>query len=218
MQIKTDAPDFRTVAGSIERDFAGAVTRAMREAGAGLKADLRDSLRQAFPDSRRMPNLVGVDVYPKGTVSLGATVSVWQRARGKWEPIFDALTAGKEIRAKGGRYLAIPTDAVPRRRGRPLTVTQTQDVLRQDLEFVPTRRPGVGLLVAERRAVAGGRFRKAGARQRASGRNIATVVYFVLVPRVRLPRRTNPVTAVRFWQGRIPALIDAAVAAIPRSR
>lgn len=216
--IKVEAPEFRSIAAEIERDFAKATTSAMREVAAGLKMDLRESLRAAFPDSPRMANLVGVDVWPKGDVSLGAAVSVWQRAKGRWEPIFDALTGGAVIRAKGGKWLAIPTEAVPRRgpRGRPLRPMEVDSF--QELDLVPTRKPGVMLLVAERKATRSGRFTKANRRSRQTGRGLATVVYFVLVKQTRQPRRTTPETAVRFWQDRIPTLIDAAVAAIPRSR
>ncbi len=218
MRIDTSAPDFRAISQEIERDFAKATTSAMRQVAAGLKTDLRESLRAAFPDSPRMANLVGVDVWPKSDVSLGAAVSVWQRAKGRWEPIFDALTAGAVIRAKGGKWLAIPTEAVPRRgpRGRPLRPMEVDSF--QELDLVPTKKPGVMLLVAERQATRSGRFRKASRRSRETGRGLSTVVYFVLVKQTRQPRRTSPETAVRFWQGRIPALIDAAVAAIPRTR
>jgi hypothetical protein len=220
VKIQTSAPPFGDVAKQIQRDFARATTAGMREAGAGLKTDLREAIRAAFPDSRRMPNLIGVDVYPKGEPSLGAAISVWQRAKKRWEPIFDALTAGAVIKARGGKYLAIPTENVPGRgpRGRPLTVTQTQDAIRQDLELVPTKKPGVLLLVAERQSTKSGRFRKASRRSRTTGRGLTTIVYFILVRQTRQPRRTNPVESVKFWQGRIPALIDAAVAAIPRTR
>ena len=103
-----------------------AVTAAVRKTGAGLKSDLRSQVVGAGL-GRRLANAVRLNVYPDKGDSLSAAAFVYARpgkgGHGGAANLVAAFEEGTLIRAKGGRYLAIPTANVPMKSGarRPMT-------------------------------------------------------------------------------------------------
>jgi hypothetical protein len=51
-------------------------------------------------------------------------------------------------------------------------------------------------------------FRRATDRARAGGDGLTTVVMFVLVPQVKLPKRLDVARAAEHWSSQLPALIE----------
>jgi Family of unknown function (DUF6441) len=120
------------------------------------------------------------------------------------------------IRSGRGRFLAIPTENAPRkgtdgRRIRPSTFPEHRF---GPLRFVP-RSSGPSLLVVDGLRASFGRksgelrgFRRATDRARARGDGLATVVMFLLVRQVKLPKRLDVARAAERWSGQLPALIE----------
>jgi hypothetical protein len=130
--------------------------------------------------------------------------------------IIRAFDEGAAIRSKRGRFLAIPTQNAPRKgtdgkRIRPSTFPEHR---LGPLRFVP-RRNGPSLLVVDGVRASVSRktgdlrgFRRATDRARAGGDGLTTVVMFVLVPQVKLPRRLDVARAAEHWPSQLPALIE----------
>ena len=51
-------------------------------------------------------------------------------------------------------------------------------------------------------------FRRATDRARQSGQGLTTVVMFLLVPQVKLPKRLDVARAAERWSAQLPALIE----------
>ena len=51
-------------------------------------------------------------------------------------------------------------------------------------------------------------FRRATGRARQSGQGLTTVVMFLLVPQVKLPKRLDVARAAERWSAQLPALIE----------
>ena len=86
--------------------------------------------------------------------------------------------------------------------------------LRGPLRFVP-RSNGPSLLVVDGLRASFSRktgelrgFRRATERAQRSGQGVATVVMFVLVPQVKLPKRLDIARSAERWSGQLPALIE----------
>lgn len=177
-----------------------AVTRAMSAAASGLKNDWRLQVLGAGLGPR-MARTIRSAVYPKATDSLNAAAMVWTNAP---TPI-SAFDQGAVIRSKNGFYLAIPTDAagsqgVGRKRITPLG-WERRTGLR--LRFV-YRRGAPSLLVAESRLNSKGR---ATASRSKTGRGVATVPIFILVPQVNLRKRIDLARDGERWANQVPGLI-----------
>ncbi|AUH33126.1 DUF6441 family protein [Paracoccus tegillarcae] len=160
-----------------------AVTGAMREAGAGLKAAWRGQITGAGL-GRRLANSIRNATYPKAGDSLNATALVWSKA----PVIIGAHNAGPLIRSRDGFWLAIPTEAAGKSlHGGRITPGEWERRTGLRLRFVYRRR-GPSLLVAEGRLNTKGR---AVASRSQTGRGRTTVPIFLLVPQVRLPKRLD---------------------------
>jgi hypothetical protein len=125
-----------------------------------------------------------------------------------------AFDEGTVIRAKRGLWLAIPTPSAPKRGvgGKRISPATWPENRLGPLRLVP-RRNG-GLLVADNLAASVRRdtgalrgFRKASARARSTGQGLTTVVMFVLVPQVKMPKRLAIDPSVKRWLVRTPKLI-----------
>lgn len=139
------------------------------------------------------------DFYPnKGMNAAGLVYS-------NASPIIEAHSQGGVLRAKHGRFLAVPTEHVPRgRRGRRVIPSNWPTHRLGPLRFVP--RPGRGgLLVADGRITNRGKF---SAKQLKSGTGAATVVMYFLVPQVRMKKR---LTLDRPIKQAETALVDAII-------
>ncbi|MGE0650259.1 MAG: DUF6441 family protein [Alphaproteobacteria bacterium] len=190
------------------------VTGGVRAATEGLKLDLRRAIA-ASGLGPRLGKAVGAQAYPKRGASLGAAGSVFARGKSA-ERVLTAFSEGATIRARaGGRFLAIPTEHVPRAgRGgrRPMTPFEVESHFNTDLEPVPLRGGrGALLLVIPVVKGSGQRFRRVRARRVGVGRTSGFVPMFVLVPHVHLRKRFDAARLARKWAARVPELIERAL-------
>ncbi|MCL7466332.1 DUF6441 family protein [Phaeovulum sp. NW3] len=184
MKLKLDI--FPDLAGLMEAEFrAGerAVTAAMHAAGATLKSDWRGQIADAGLGTR-LGNSIRLATYPKAGDSLNAAALVWSNA----PVIVGAHDTGPLIRSKAGFWLAIPTPAAGKSaRGGRITPAEWERRTGLRLRFIYRRR-GPSLLVAEGRMNSKGR---AVASRAKTGRGLATVPIFLLVPQVKLRKRLD---------------------------
>ena len=178
-----------------------AVTTAMQNAGAGLKADWRGQITGAGL-GQRLARSIRAANYPKGQPSLNAAALVWSKA----PVIIGTHDTGPLIRSKDGFWLAIPTPAAGKgARGRRLSPGEWERRRGLRLRFVYRRR-GPSLLVAD------GRLNNRGlgvASRSKTGRGKATVPIFLLVPQVKLAKRLNLARDAERAQAAVPGLIVA---------
>ncbi|WRH61526.1 MAG: DUF6441 family protein [Fuscovulum sp.] len=184
MKLKLEIdPDIVAMLAAEIRAGEKAVTTAMREAGAGLKSAWRGQITGAGLGTR-LGNSIRLATYPKGGESLNAAALVWSNA----PVIVGAHDAGPLIRAKGGRWLAIPTPAAGKStKGGRITPDEWERRTGLLLRFVYRRR-GPSLLVAEGRLNSKGRAVASRAKTR---RGLTTVPIFLLVPQVKLRKRLD---------------------------
>jgi hypothetical protein len=160
-----------------------AVTAAMSQAGAGLKSAWRGQITGAGL-GQRLANTIRLATWPKGGESLNAAALVWSNA----PVIVGAHDAGPLIRSANGFWLAIPTPAAGKSlRGGRITPGEWERRTGLRLRFI-YRRTGPSLLVAEGRLSSKGR---AVASRSKTGRRLATVPIFLLLPQVKLRKRLD---------------------------
>lgn len=175
-----------------------AVTEAIKAAGIGLRDNWRAQITGAGL-GQRVARTIRSEVYPKGQTSLNAASLVWSRA----PVIVDAHDTGPLIRSQDGFWLAIPTEAAGKGRGGGrMTPGEWERRHGLRLRFI-YRRSGPSFLIAEARLNKGGR---AVASRSKTGRGVASVPIFLLVPQVRLSKRLN-----------LEKPAQAALAALPAS-
>lgn len=114
---------------------AKAVTLGITAATNGLKTSLREQVRSAGMSSRMANTWRGV-VYPKGKPSISAAGQVYSNA----EKIMQGFEYASIIRGKNGLWLAIPTDAIPKKaRGKRMTPGLYEQMKGVRLQFVYRR-------------------------------------------------------------------------------
>jgi|ThiBiot_300_plan_2_1041538.scaffolds.fasta_scaffold00991_16 hypothetical protein len=96
------------LAAEIEKELARDITVSIREGTDLLKSRLRAETQSAFKGNR-LPKAWRGNVYPKGQDSVDAAGFV--AVRKKAAEIIETAIEATVIRAKGGRWLAIPTEA-----------------------------------------------------------------------------------------------------------
>lgn len=197
--------DMKAELRAIER----AVASGTKDAGRGLKAGLRRQVIDAGL-GQRLANTWRDKHYPNE--KLDAASLIYSKA----PQIIRAFDEGAQIRAKRGRFLAIPTENAPRRGTdrRRISPSNFPEHRFGSLRLVP-RRNGPSLLVVDgvrasfSRKTGGLRgFRKASDRAQRTGRGLTTVVMFVLVPQVKLEKRLDVRREAERWSAKIPLLID----------
>jgi hypothetical protein len=190
------------------RTISKAVTAGIKEAGRGLKGDLRKQVIGAGLGPR-LARTWRDRTYPnKG---YNAATLVWSKA----PQIIRTFDEGAVIRSKSGLWLAIPTPAAPKRGvgGKRINPSNFPEHRFGPLRFV-YRRNGPSLLVVDsvrinksgrvgRRAKGGG-FTKTGRMKQ----GMATVVMFIMVPQVRLKKRLDVKREIKRWERRLPGLIN----------
>jgi hypothetical protein len=202
VKLKLDiTPDLIAAMAAEIRAGEKAVTAATREAGNGLKTAWRAQITGAGL-GQRLARTIRSERFPKGKPSLNAAALVWSKA----PLIIGAHETGPLIRSKDGFWLAIPTTAAGKSsRGGRITPGEWERRTGLRLRFV-YRRSGPSLLVAEGRLNTRGR---AVASRSKSGRGVATVPIFLLVPQVRLPKRLDLARDAERAQNSVPGLIVA---------
>ncbi|MDO8606855.1 MAG: DUF6441 family protein [Phaeospirillum sp.] len=197
--------DLRKIMAEEIKDAEDAVTAGMRQAADGLKADLRRQVTEAGM-GQRLANTWRAELYPKGSKSIKAAGFVFTRA----PTIIRAFDQGAVIKSKHGFWLAIPTPAAGTgARGKRMTPGLWEQMHGSRLRFI-YRRGAPSLLVAENmRARTGkrGGFAKGSASALRSGRGLATVVMFILVPQVSLRKRLDVNAVAERWASALPELI-----------
>ncbi len=96
------------LAAEIEKELARDVTASIRDGTEALKGLVRGATEQAFKGNR-LPKAWRSRVYPQGQNSVDAAGVV--AVRGKSAEIVETAFKATVIRARGGRWLAIPTEA-----------------------------------------------------------------------------------------------------------
>ncbi len=174
------------------RHIERAVAAGAREAGRGLKTELRRQVASAGLGPR-LANSWRDKHYPNQ--KLDAASLVYTKA----PQIIRAFDEGAVIRSRRGRFLAIPTENAPRKGtdGKRISPSTFPEHRFGPLRFVP-RRTGPSLLVVGGLRVSFSRqtgevrgFRRATDRSRRSGQGLTTVVMFLLVPQVKLSKRLD---------------------------
>lgn len=220
MRARTAWDGLEGLSRGLEEDLARSHTAAMRETAALAQQDVRSDTQAAF-QGNRLPKTWRARTFPEGRDSVDAAGWIWTRA----PELIDAHSRGLTIYARGGRWLAIPTDAAGSyglargaaagsfaRRGNRERVTPGGFERRTGmrLRFV-YEGGGKALLVAD--AARRDRF---GIARPYSGRGRGaklygpagqTIVVFILVPRVKLPQRLNLDAIAERAAGRYPALL-----------
>jgi hypothetical protein len=193
------------------RDIERAVTTGTRDAGRGLRTELRRQVTGAGLGPR-LANGWRDRHYPNQ--KLDAASLVYTKA----PQIIRAFAEGVTIRSRRGRWLAIPTENAPRRGtdGKRISPSTFPEHRLGRLRLVA--RPGkVPLLVVDGLRQSTGRrggFRRASQRALRSGQGGVTVVMFVLVPQVRLRKRLDIEGAARRWHAHLPRLVIEAWPAV----
>ena len=202
MKLSLDiTPDLVAVMAAEIKAGEKAVSAAMREAGTDLKSAWRGQIGQAGL-RRRLANSIQSQTYPKAGESLKAAALVWSKA----PVIIGAHDTGPLIRSKGGFWLAIPLPAAGKSlRGGRITPGEWERRRGLRLLFV-YRRTGPSLLVAEGRLNSKGR---AVASKSKTGRGVATVPIFLLVPQVKLRKRLDLARDAERAHDAVPGLIVA---------
>lgn len=214
--IKANAGAFERWVGENAAIAAVAVTEGIRAATEGLKTDLRRAIVQGGL-GEKMPNAVRSEMYPRNGVSLNAAGWIFTKGR-RTRAILEGYANGAVIRAKGGRYLAIPTDAgkgMIQARGGAAFLSGRYGLGIPTRLVVPPKgaaKQGVLWIVADLRKSRGkrGGYRKPtpAAQKR---RDTEEVVLFILVPQVSVQRRIDIDGLPEAWINRVPALIERAL-------
>jgi hypothetical protein len=191
------------------RHIECAVAAGTRDAGRGLRAELRRQVTSAGL-GQRLANSWRDRHYPNQRLDAASLIYT------KAPQIISAFEEGAVIRSRRGRFLAIPTENAPRKgvdgkRIRPSTFPEHRLA---PLRFVP-RSNGPSLLVVDGLRASFSRqtgelrgFRRATDRVRRSGQGLTTVVMFLLVPQVKVRKRLDVAQAAEHWSAQLPALIE----------
>lgn len=191
-------------------DAEWAVTEGIREGAEDLLFDLRTDVI-AGGLGARVSKSWRVDHYPRGKRSLGAASVV----RTKSPKIIRAFDEGAVIRSKDGFWLAIPTEAAPKRgRNRKrINPSNFPDHIYGPLRFV-YRPSGVSLLVVDNQRVKKGKrpgyTLSKSKRALKTGYGLSTVIMFTLHQQVRMKRRLNVQPIMESATRKVGSRIDRA--------
>lgn len=181
-----------------------AVTAGVQEITDRIKNDLRTQVTAAGLGSKLAKSWQS-KLYPKGKKSIAAAGWVFSKA----PKLIRAFDEGALIRGKNVSFLAIPTDAAPKRGvgGKRISPSNFPEHALGKLRFVPRKGAPSLLVVDSLQAGKGGRFRKASKVALKTGRGLTTVVMFILVPQVNLKKRLNYKSVAHRWESHLPQAI-----------
>jgi hypothetical protein len=191
------------------RNIERAVGTGTRDAGQGLRTELRRQVTSAGL-GQRLANSWRDRHYPNQRFDAASLVYT------KAPQIIRAFDEGAVIRSRRGRFLAIPAENAPRKGtdGKRISPSTFPEHRFGPLRLVP-RRSGPSLLVVDGLRGSFSRktgelrgFRRATNRARQSGTGLTSVVMFLLVPQVKLPKRLDVVRAAERWSALLPTLIE----------
>lgn len=183
MKLSASVTDIAALMAQEVKAGEKAVTFAIKDAGTQLKTAWRAQVVGAGL-GERLSRTIRSELYPKHKDSLNAASMVWTRA----PVIINAHDDGAVIKSKDGFWLAIPTEAAGKASsGKRPSPGEWERRTGLRLIFV-YRRTGPSLLIAEARLNKQGR---AAASRSKTGRGVASVPVFLLVPQVRLRKRLD---------------------------
>lgn len=197
--------DLRRIMAAEVKAAEQAVMSGVKQATDGLKLELRSQVTNAGLGDRLSKTWRG-EVYPKGQQSVNAAGYVWSKA----PQIISAFAEGVTIHSKHGRFLAIPTQYVIRRQNKRLTPADFAEA-GIPLRYVPPQGARhVGLLVVDNfRVTSKGKARVASPTALKTGRGLATIVMFILIPQASLKKRFDIDSTAGKWVDRVPGLVVA---------
>ncbi|MER2520950.1 MAG: DUF6441 family protein [Bdellovibrionales bacterium] len=195
--------DLRRIMAAEVKAAEQAVMSGVKQATGGLKLELRSQVTNAGLGDRLSKTWRG-EIYPKGQQSVNAAGYVWSKA----PQIISAFAEGVTIRSKHGRFLAIPTQYVIRRQNKRLTPADFAEA-GIPLRYVPPQGARhVGLLVVDNfRVTSKGKARVASPTALKTGRGLATIVMFILIPQASLKKRFDIDSAAGKWNDALPRLV-----------
>lgn len=214
MQLQVGFEGLKLATTDLAGDIATDATEAMREVTPVAKQWLREQVTAAGLGSR-LANTWRSDVYPRSRRSVNPSGYIWSNA----PDIIDSFSRGATIVPLAGRrFLAIPTDAVPRARGRRgssrrMTPEQVENAFNADLFFKRGRNGRVLAFINVVRARRGRGFRQATKGRVAQGRELEQVLMFVLVPTARLPKLLDLNAVGERWAAAFDAAFTRRLAA-----
>lgn len=193
--------------------IARGARNAVEKQAARAKLLLRQDARQPLGD--RVANAWRADIFPaSASVHTHApAVFVYSKAPKIVTAFGDATT----LRAKNGIYMAIPTDATPRRGRRYATPVEVEAMYNQDLIMIHGRGQQILAFVEVVAAKNRRGFRRATPRRLEQGRGVQMVLMFVMVRVVGLQKKLRWREIFedlsRGWADLFPAEIAAALSA-----
>jgi hypothetical protein len=205
--MKLTATIIRSVEADMQAELRGlerAVAAGTRSAGQSLKTELRRQVTSAGL-GQRLANSWRDRHYPNQRLDAASLVYT------KAPQIVRAFDEGAVIRSRRGRFLAIPTENAPRKGadGRRISPSTFPEHRFGPLRFVP-RQSGPSLLVVDGLRASFSRksgelrgFRRATNRARDRGDGLTTVVMFLLLPQVKLPKRLDVAQSAERWSALI---------------
>jgi hypothetical protein len=168
---------------------AAAITDAVKSSTALVKNNWRAQIRGAGLSSR-LGNTVRSKTYPATGSSLHPAGEVFA-SKGTPQFILAELEQGAVINVARGRFLAIPTQNVPRGpRGTRLTPHTLEAITGYHLRYAQNKR-GTKMLVADTVASKSKRGGIRPASRTRRGRTVTTLVFYILVPQVTIKKRLN---------------------------
>jgi len=219
MQIGIEVPDFQSLMRDVEGSIAKAATEAMRETTKPALTELREQTTSNGL-GQRLANTWRDRVYPEQRESMTPTGYIWSNA----PEIADGFIRGATIRpVSGGNYLWIPTDNVPRARGRVsvrgknikggrMAPQEVEAMFGSDFFF---RRGRNGTLLAFIDAIRSKNqrgFRQNTGGRRRQGRMSEPVLMFVLRRTVKLPKLLDLKGPGERWGNAFVAAFDRRLA------
>lgn len=204
--LSIELPGLRDITREIEGEIAGAAATAMRGTTYKAVRELRRQVTSAGM-SQRLANTWRDRVYPERRASMTPTGYIWSNA----PDIINAFDRGVTIRpVNGSEYLWIPTNNVPRARGRvsvrgrnmkggSMSPEEVKERLRANFVF---RRGKAGTLLAFMDLIAarnGRGYRIATPGRKRQQREAELVLMFVLRRTVRMPKLFNLDAAADRW-------------------
>lgn len=219
-----DAQSVFGVQQRITREQLGAAKGAVETTTRWLEKELEAVTRSAVPG--RLWRAWGSEVYPgPGKIARDPAGMVFVNGRDRSVGAMTFWTKPGRVVGKAGQWLAIPTDAVPRRgrQRRALTPVEVEAEYNKELIFLPAGRGSrnatlvlEGMTNARTGAYRPRTARRVAAdRRRGVERHIERIVMFVLVPFVNFGNRVA-VEPVVFRAGK--RLVDEYVARSSRLR
>lgn len=164
------------------QNAASAVTFGIKQATDGLKTSMRSQVKNSGLSSR-LANTWRGDVFPKAKKSISAAGIVYTKA----PTIMEGFEFETVIRGKNGLWLAIPTEAIKKKiYGKRMTPALYEQWKGVKLRFV-YRPHSTSLLAHEQKK--------------------KTIIAFILVPQVKMPKLINFSTESMKWQDKVPELI-----------